>query len=195
MTFSNQYWDELYFSNKTGWDTGGVSTPLKEYFDQLANKDMKILVPGAGKAWEAEYLYKQGFHNTFILDFSKEAISEFKLRCPWFPDNQIYNQDFFSHNNTYDLIVEQTFFSSLLPAQRVDYACSIHKKLNIDGSLVGLLFNHEFEFEGPPFGGSKDEYVSLFKKYFKFEIFETAYNSIKPRRGREFFVLFKRNSI
>ena len=80
MNFPKKYWDELYLNNSAGWDIGYVSVPLKDYFDQLTDKSISILIPGAGKAWEAEYLYKQGFLNTFILDFSETAITEFKLR-------------------------------------------------------------------------------------------------------------------
>ncbi len=192
MNLSEQYWDKLYTSKQTGWDIGYVSIPLKEYFDQLENKDIRILVPGAGRAWEAEYLYKSGFINTFILDFSENAINEFKNRCPWFPASQIINQDFFNHTNTYDLIVEQTFFSSLHPSLRQDFAKHISTLLNNGGKFVGLLFNHEFNFDGPPFGGSLEEYEQLFELYFDFEVIETSSNSIKPRKGREIFLLLQK---
>lgn len=192
MEFSNQYWDELYSSDKTGWDMGSVSIPLKEYFDQLTNNEIKILVPGAGKAWEVEYLYLAGFKNVYVLDYSIVAINEFKLRCPWFPDSHILNEDFFVHQGKYDLIVEQTFFSSLHPVQRSRYAQNIYDKLVAEGKLVGLLFNHEFDFSGPPWGGSRMEYIQLFNNYFKIEIMEIAHNSIKPRLGRELFMLLKK---
>ncbi len=192
MNLSEQYWDKLYTSKQTGWDIGYVSTPLKEYFDQLQNKDIRILVPGAGRAWEAEYLYKSGFGNTFVLDFSENAINEFKNRCPWFPVSQILYQDFFKHTNTYDLIVEQTFFSSLHPSLRQDFAVRLNTLLNNGGKFVGLLFNHEFNFEGPPFGGSQEEYEQLFELYFDFEVIETSSNSIKPRKGREMFLLLRK---
>ncbi len=194
MKFHSQYWDNKYSSKQTGWDIGYVSTPLKEYFDKLKDKSIKILIPGAGKGWEAEYLYRNGFVNTFILDFSIEAVEEFKTRCHWFPENQVIIQDFFKHTNQYDLIVEQTFFSSLDTFHREKYASSMHSKLAENGSLVGLLFNHWFPFEGPPFGGDLEEYTKLFEPWFNFNIFETTTNSIKPRKGREFFIRFTRKN-
>jgi hypothetical protein len=42
------YWEERYLKNEIGWDIGAVSTPLKEYIDQLTNKACRILIPGAG---------------------------------------------------------------------------------------------------------------------------------------------------
>ena len=62
--------------------------------------------------------------------------------------------------------------------------------LKNNGKLVGLLFNHQFSFKGPPFGGVEDEYVNLFSSCFEFNKFDIAYNSIKPRMGRELFLLF-----
>jgi len=187
-----EYWDVSYQTGKTGWDIGYVSTPLKEYFDQLTNKSLKILIPGAGNGWEVEYLYKEGFENTFMLDFSEKAIGSFKSRYPDFPQHQIIHQDFFKHTGRYDLIVEQTFFSSLPRELRTAYAKKIFDLLKPGGKMVGLLFNHEFPFNNPPFGGSAGEYSNLFKPLFEFVHFETANNSIKPRKGREQFLLLKK---
>jgi hypothetical protein len=192
MPFTQKYWNSLYDSKKTGWDIGYVSTPIKEYFDQLVDKNKKILIPGAGKAWEAEYIYNLGFENLFVLDFSEKAIQEFKNRCPWFPENQIIHEDFFNHKRTYDLIVEQTFFSSIIRNTRQLYANQIFNLLANGGSFIGILFNHEFNFDGPPFGGAMVEYKQLFINHFDFEVFETAYNSIYPRKGREVFMLLRK---
>lgn len=190
---SPKYWDNFFIEGKLSWDIGYVSTPLKEYFDQIGDKSIKILVPGAGNGWEVEYLFRSGFSETYMLDISKEAINSFKNRVPDFPDNNIFYEDFFKHEGTYDLIVEQTFFSSLPRALRTDYVENMHRLLKPGGKLVGLLFNHEFGFDKPPFGGSVEEYRGLFVSRFSFIHFQTAYNSIKPRKGRELFFLLLKN--
>jgi len=184
-----QYWNASYKSGKTGWDIGYISTPLKEYFDQLSNKFLKILVPGAGNGWEVEYLFKRGFTNTYLLDFSEEAIASFQSRFPAFSEDYIIHENFFDHVGQYDLIVEQTFLSSLPRLLRHDYAEKVHELLKPGGKFAGLLFNHEFPFDNPPFGGSPGEYRKLFETKFEFLYFETAYNSIKPRVNRELFLL------
>ena len=56
------------------------------------------------------------------------------------------------------------------------------------GKVVGLLWNHEFGNPEPPFGGSMAEYLELFSVHFKVDILDLAYNSIKPRSGRELFI-------
>ncbi len=75
---SVDYWSGRYVQNQTGWDCGQITTPLKEYIDQLKDKNSKILIPGCGNAYEGDYMWKQGFKNVYILDFAPEAIANFK---------------------------------------------------------------------------------------------------------------------
>ena len=42
----------------------------------------------------------------------------------------------------------------------------MHALLLANGKLVGILFNREFEQQGPPFGGSKSQYEPMFEKDF-----------------------------
>jgi hypothetical protein len=101
-------------------------------------------------------------------------------------------EDFFKHSGQYDLILEQTFLSGISPVQREDYVNKIKELLVKQGKLVGVVFNHEFSFEGPPFGAKPDTYEMLFNQYFDMQVFDPAYNSIKPRKGREHFIIAKR---
>jgi thiopurine S-methyltransferase len=189
MIIDRKYWEDQYLQNKTGWDIGYASPPLVDYIDQLTDKNLKILIPGAGNAWEAEYLWNHGFQNTFMLDYSQNAIAGFKKRFPDFPEKHILEEDFFHHKDQYDLILEQTFFTSLLPVQREDYVNKMFELLKEKGKLVGVVFNHEFPFESPPFGANPNVYIKLFKPLFYLKVFETAYNSIKPRKSRENFII------
>ena len=191
--FSKQYWNQHYLDGRTGWDIGSISTPLKAYFDQLTNKELRILVPGAGNAWEVEYLFNLGFKNTYLLDFAEQSITNFSQRCPNFPASHIIVDDFFKHQEKYDLVVEQTFFSSIPPERRVEYADKVYHLLNKAGKLLGILFNHPFDFEGPPYGGTEQEYRKLFAQQFEIEVISTAYNSIKPRSKRELFLLLRKS--
>ncbi len=191
-SFDKSYWEKRYSNSETGWDIGHVSTPIKVYIDQLQNKSLKILIPGCGNAYEAEYLFDQGFRNVFLLDLARQPLQSFKEKNPNFPDEQLVCEDFFSHDNTYDLIIEQTFFCALDPSLRTNYAKKMSSLLKQGGKLVGLLFNEDFGFEHPPFGGTKDEYLNYFKPHFNIKTFEIAYNSIQPRERREFFVIFEK---
>lgn len=182
------YWTERYQQENTGWDTSGVTTPLREYFDQLTDKNLRILIPGAGNAYEAGYLWENGFKNVFVLDWSPVPLDNFRKKYPDFPDEQLIQADFFKLDGKFDRIIEQTFFCAFEPELRVAYARKIPDLLNDEGILVGLLWNSNFSFDGPPFGGTTDEYEALFSPYLSIEILEDCYNSIKPRAGREAFI-------
>ena len=192
LKFGEDYWSNRWENQETGWDIGHISTPLKKYFDQLNNKEIKILIPGAGNAYEAEYLHRNGFKNVFVADISSCAIESFKKRVIDFPSENILCVDYFQIEDQFELIIEQTFFCALHPSERKAYCKKTQELLRPKGKLVGLLFQIELFKDHPPFGGSKEEYLSLFKPYFSIESMETAYNSIEPRRGNEFFIKMRR---
>lgn len=192
MAFDKEYWNKKYINDETRWDIGYPSTPIKTYIDQLTDKNIKILIPGCGNAYEAEYLLEKGFNNVFLIDWSEIALENFKKRKHIIPDSHLFCEDFFTHNDKYDLIIEQTFFCSLDPSLRSKYANKMYELLNENGKLVGLLFDDKLNDDIPPFGGSKEEYITYFLPYFKFKVFETAYNSIGPRADREIFMILKK---
>jgi SAM-dependent methyltransferase len=192
MEINSDFWSKRYRDKEIGWDIGHVSTPLQEYFDTLRDKNISILIPGAGNSYEGEYLLQQGFTNITILDYAPEAIENFKKRVHDYEKVKLICGDFFAHAGQYDLIVEQTFFCALNPALRAAYSNKMYELLKPGGKLIGLLFIQVPETDGPPFGGSKEEYEKLFSKKFLIEKMEPCKNSIKPREGRElFFILTK----
>lgn len=187
--FNKDFWEAKYQENKTGWDIGAVSTPLRAYIDQLTNKNLKILIPGGGNCYEAEYLHEEGFKNVQVIDIAEQPLINLKQRFPDFPKKDLINADFFNHQGSYDLIIEQTFFCALDPILRTKYVSKMFQLLEPKGKLAGLLFNFELTSEGPPFGGSKSEYLNLFEDKFQIKVLEKCYNSIKPRAGRELFLI------
>ena len=42
MNLNSNSWNQRYISKNTGWDVGKITQPLKEYFDQLHSKNIKI---------------------------------------------------------------------------------------------------------------------------------------------------------
>jgi SAM-dependent methyltransferase len=190
--FDKAYWENKYIENKTGWDIGYISTPIKQYINQLKDKNQSILIPGAGNGHEVEYLYHHGFKNVTVIDIAETPLKNLAEKIPDFPTENLINEDFFNHNKTYDLIIEQTFFCALDPKMRIDYASKMNSLLNKGGKLIGLLFDFELTNEGPPFGGSKEEYLGLFSDTFNIKVLEKCNNSIKPRFGREFFFIFEK---
>lgn len=193
MKLDQEYWRSRYRNNETGWDLKQISPPLKTYTDQLEDRTAKILVPGGGNGYEAEYLFNKGFENVFVVDIAKEPLENLKDRIPAFPDENLIVGDFFDlAEGDFDLVLEQTFFCALPVGARINYVEKMKSLLKEGGKLVGVLFDTIFPHEGPPFGGSKEEYRTLFKPEFKIELLEPCYNSVLPRQGNELFFIFKK---
>jgi thiopurine S-methyltransferase len=149
------------------------------------------LIPGCGNAHEAEYLFKNGFKNVSVIDLAKAPLENLKKRVPDFPHSQLIQGDFFELNQQFDLIIEQTLFCAIDPALRKAYVQKASELLKPEGKFVGLLFNREFE-SGPPFGGSKEEYLPYFSACFKKIEMEICHNSVLPRKGSELFFIAKK---
>jgi methyl halide transferase len=190
MDLTETFWDNRYKTKVTGWDLGKISTPLKTYFDQLTDKNLKILIPGGGNSYEAEYLCEKGFKNVYVADISKTALENIIERVPSFPETHLIHNDFFKLNMTFDLIIEQTFFCALHPSLRSDYTIKTAELLTENGKLVGLLFNVPLYKDHPPFGGNEKEYLGFFKPYFNIETMDKCYNSSKNRKSEELFIKF-----
>ena len=191
-----EFWSSMYQEGRIGWDIGYASTPLKMYIDQLKNKDLKILIPGAGNAYEAEYLYGRGFKNIFVLDISKAPLNAFQKRNPNFPPDQLLHMNFFEAEGQYDLIFEQTFFCSFPPLKnnRMLYTKTMSRLLFPKGKLVGLWFDIPLagDLKKRPFGGTREEYLSYLSAHFDTLVFEKCYNSVDDRKGNELFGIFQK---
>lgn len=185
--FDDAYWSNRYQALTDAWDMGMPSPPLTEYIDQLTDKRLRILIPGCGNAYEAIYLLKQGFTNVTLIDISAYLVHQLQQN-QLLKQARILHQNFFDHHETYDLILEQTFFCALHPSQRMDYAQHMHHLLAPNGKLVGLLFDAHFT-QSPPFGGSAKDYRTLFSSDFHLKRMAACYNSIPARKGRELFFI------
>lgn len=186
---SKEFWQNRWENNKTGWDIGSPAPPIAAFIDTLEDKNIKILIPGAGNAYEAEYLFKHGFTNVFVMDIAEQPLQNLASRVPEFPIEHLLNENFFEHTGRYDLILEQTFYVAIDPAMRDKYMIKMHELLKPGGVLAGLLiFDKEPSPDGPPFIDT----IKGYKKYyhndlFELKMFDVAKNSIKPRAGREIF--------
>ena len=190
-SLTKDYWNNRYENNDFSWDLGTISPPLQHYIEQLNHKEVMILIPGAGNAHEAEFLWRSGFKNVYVLDVAEIPLQNLSKRLPDFPKSHLIRQDFFEHKGQYDLIIEQTFFCAIHPTLRSLYTKHMFELLKPTGKLIGLLFDDVLNTDKPPFGGHQLEYETLFAPLFDVKVMQTAYNSIKPRQGRELFFIMQ----
>lgn len=180
-------WEARYRNEDTPWDLGSASPPLIAYLQSRGRpKRQKILIPGGGRAHDAIWGWQNGFEKLFTLDIAPAP--QTKLRSAY-PEQRkkILTENFFEHQGQYDLILEQTFFCALDPKWRPAYVQKMKELLRPGGKLVGLLFDFPKTEQGPPFGGSEQEYRELFAPHFKIQTLERCYNSVPPRRNKELF--------
>ncbi|MEP7237058.1 MAG: methyltransferase domain-containing protein [Ferruginibacter sp.] len=189
ITLDENYWSNRYDDGTAVWDLGEVSPPLKNYIDQLADKNIRILIPGCGNTYEADYLLKLGFTDVTVIDIAPALVAQLKEKYKENHNIKIILGDFFKHEGEYDLVLEQTFFCAINPSLRKDYVAKMPGLLAPNGKLVGVLFNRRFEEQGPPFGGIQNEYEPMFAKDFTFKTFEPCYNSFSKRKDTELFMI------
>jgi len=194
LPLDQTYWDNQYQANAIGWDLGQISPPIKTYIDTIENKDAKILIPGCGNTYEAEYIIQQGFTNVTVIDIAPTLVENLKKKFANNNNITVVLGDFFDHQGNYDFIIEQTFFCALPPTMRQKYVWKMHQLLKDGGKLIGLLFNREFEIS-PPFGGSLAVYEQLFYEAFIFNTISLAVNSIPSRANTELFFESQKNNL
>lgn len=182
------YWDSRWERGETQWDIGYASPALTEFTERHIGKEARILIPGCGNAYEAEYLHRAGYTNLYIVDLSALPSENIRARYPEFPANHCLVLNFFDLEEKYDLVLEQTFFCALHPSQREAYVRKMHDLLNPGGCLAGVLFNAPMNPDKPPYGGNEAEYRRLFSRYFDIKRMEPCVNSIEPRAGKELFI-------
>ncbi len=188
MALDPDFWNKRYLDEDTPWDMGSVSPPLKAFLDKIEDPVTRILIPGAGRAYEAVYLHQRGFSNVVVCDWAPAAFRFIKKNAPDFPEENLQCVDFFRLEGEFDVILEQTFFCAIDPSLRPQYVRKVHELLKKGGTLAGVLFATVFDRPGPPFGGTPEEYRALFGEFLFIEKLAICKNSILPRAGNEVFV-------
>lgn len=191
-TLDRDFWDGRYQRGETGWDLGAPNPALTHYFsDARRDRKARILIPGAGNAHEATMLLEEGYTNVTVIDIAPTVAHKLQERFANEPRIRILCGDFFALQETFEVVIEQTFFCALQPSMRPDYVKKMAEIIVPGGILSGLLFNRDFE-AGPPFGGCEEEYRDLFSPYFDIELMSPCVRSATPRAGTELFIRLKR---
>ena len=188
-----QYWRGRWSSFQTGWDIGHPNHGLIQEVKNRFPTSTKILIPGAGRGYEAEALWSAGYLNTYVCDWAPEAFEHLRksaVLANAFSDHseakaRLIVSDFFALTDSYDLLLEQTFFCAINPSLRKQYVQQASSLLKPVGNWLGIFFDCHFPTAGPPFGGDREEYIELFSEAFVINHLERFTESIAPRQGKE----------
>jgi methyl halide transferase len=149
---------------------------------------LSCLKLSCGNAYEADWLLARGYRHLTLTDIAPALCDKLAEKYKQVSDIQVICGDFFALNGAYDLVLEQTFFCALQPELRKNYINKMADLLVPGGLLAGVWFSVEFPFEGPPFGGNPDTYISLLESHFTIRQAGPCLHSAAPRAGNEWFI-------
>ena len=149
-------------------------------------------MPGCGRGHEVIFLAENGFdvtavdYSTGAVNHLNSVIQERKL------GSQVLHLDFFTldstHDDLYDLLIEQAFFCAISPIQRPLYVATVTRVLKKGGMIAGLFY-HTGQEGGPPFNTTRDDIIKHFSDSFEIRELAQAKNSAEQRKDKEWLVI------
>jgi SAM-dependent methyltransferase len=192
-----EYWEELYRNGDTGWDLG-APTPALVGLQHLLPPNGRMLVLGSGFGHDAIYFAQQGYR-TVGVDFSATAVERARQNARRLGvEVEFLQEDLFalpeSFREQFDLVLEYVTFCAIDPQRRPEYRDVVHRVLKPGGLLVALFFPTDGRPGGPPFAVNVEEVRALFGKTFQLIVETVPEHSVKPRKGKEVLMLWKKLS-
>lgn len=186
-----EFWEKMYNSNKDDWDLKAPTPALLEFFDSAdCPKEGRVLVPGAGRGYDAEAWAVRG-HETVAVDFCATAVDSLdglsrKQKNLTAVDLDIFELDPKNYGQ-FDIIWEYTCFSAIHPGRRDEYFEVWYKMLKDDGLIVSFFFpiSGGNTMEGPPHSTTEGELMARMDGIFNIEKKIIPTNSVKGRAGKE----------
>ena len=193
--YSREDWERHYDEKDLRWDLNEVAPPLVHLWKERNFSPCKAIVPGCGAGHEAIFLAKKGF-NVTAVDYTYGAI---KLIKSAFKKNncsgEVLHQDFFKldceYDQSFELILEHTFFCAINPTKRRTYVETAKRILKPGGYLIGLFYETK-EDGGPPFNTRQEDIEKYFSSSFIIESLNKTTYSTEQRRGKEWLAILKK---
>jgi len=189
-----EYWEKSYQVGDIGWDLGRPTPVFREWI-KSESTSLNICILGAGNGWDAIHLSEKG-HKVTAVDFAPSAIKNMSAKARKKRVTiDILHSDIFEINNNYfgkfDVVLEYTCFCAIDPVQRNKYIQLVQNLLKPKGRYVALLFpTDKVPAEGgPPFAVNIDKTLKQYGHSFSVVKREVSPFSVRPRKGREEFVI------
>lgn len=165
-------WEKAYREAVTPWDKGYASPPLAQWLRKHSSKvEGKGLVLGCGLGHDVRLLANYNGQVTG-MDISQTAIN--KARKINVVNNESYKvADFLNldegYNESFDWVVEHTFFCAISPDSRHRYVKNLVKVLRAKGYFLAVFFlknKSQYSSEGPPYKIEREAVEKYFGKNF-----------------------------
>jgi cyclopropane fatty-acyl-phospholipid synthase-like methyltransferase len=188
-------WQKHYDENDLAWDLGEVANPFVRLWEDNALQPGSLIVPGCGQGHEVIYFAERGFQVTGV-DFASGAVGLLQKNLKSRNLNgKILHQNFFeldeTHNQTYDSMLEQTFFCAIHKDQRSAYVDTVSRILKPGGLLFGLFYETGEE-GGPPFNTTETDIQNYFAEAFDIERLEKCSFSSEKRKDKEWLTILRK---
>ena len=184
-------WERAYREGMTPWDKGYASPAIAEWLQNNCLKG-RGLVLGCGLGHDVRLLASYNNQVTGI-DISQTAIS--KARAMDVVNNESYRvANFFNlaeeYSQSFDWVVEHTFFCAIKPGLRQSYVENLVKMLKPKGYFLAIFFlkdPSQIDSEGPPYKIDREAVEKYFGKDFDLldSFTPTAHYECRPR-GSEY---------
>ncbi len=193
-----EYWEKLYQQGQDYWDLGRVTPSLLEFFDHpLCIKTGRVLVPGAGRGYDAKEWAQRGY-DTLAVDFSQTAFESLSQIAEENSKFSALKLDVFDlspkSTDLFDIVYEYSCFSAIHPGRRDEYFEIWHKMIKPEGIIVALFYPLCLEpsLEGPPHPTSEGELMARLDGVFKILERITPKTSTSGRQGKEQFWILQK---
>ena len=193
--YSRKDWERHYDEKDLRWDLDEVAPPFVHLWEERDIPLCRAIVPGCGAGHEVMFLAEKGFEVTAV-DYSHGAV---RLLESAFEKNsflsKVLHQDFFTlgrkYDETFELMLEHTFFCAISPDMRQAYVETANRILKPGGSLIGLFYETN-EDGGPPFNTRQEDIEEYFSNAFTIESLGKTLHSAEQRQGKEWLAIFKK---
>lgn len=194
-----QYWDDRYNEKNDIWSLNKPNPVLVQAFEEkMILPPAGILVAGAGKGEDPVFLAKNGFSVTAI-DFSSKAVEYLKARAgeEGVELNPVQG-DLFNLEKEYpeafDIIYEYVTICAVEPSRVEELVKNFAAALKPGGIFMSVLFPIDGREGGPPFAIDLLHFYSVAQKYLKLEFYSREINSLRPRKGNEVLLIFRKGN-
>lgn len=191
-------WNENYQRGEDGWDLGGPTPVFKRLAQSGRFKPGLMLVPGAGRGYDAREFSRHGFQVTAV-DFAPHAVEEMRRLADADAPIEVVQHDIFTlppeFDGRFDYLLEYTCFCAIHPGRRGEYAAVAARLLKPGGILIDLAYPLDNRRDGPPFGFTESELLELFRtRGFELLSHESPADSIPRRKGAEKLLIFQKGT-